>query len=130
MNIPVDLKYVASDEWLRLVGKEAAIGITDYAQDQLSDIVFIEILVAEGDTVTKGQTIASIESVKAAADVVAPAGGKVVAINEKLAQTPEELNNDPFGKAWIIKMEVTNTSEVNSLMDSVAYEKHCQERSH
>lgn len=130
MKAPLYLRYAATDEWVRLEGNIATIGVTDYAQEQLSDVVFVEIVVSIGDHVEKGKTIATIESVKAAADVNAPVSGKVIAVNEALSQTPEEINNDPFDKAWMIKMEISSQDEFSSLMDANAYIKHCEERSH
>lgn len=122
MAIPTDLKYTPNDEWIRVEGSEGTVGITDFAQEQLSDIVFVEIVVAEGDTIKKGDSIATLESVKAAADVYAPASGKVVAINEELPDTPEKVNTDPFGEAWMVKIELSNTSELAELLDPTAYE--------
>ncbi len=123
MNIPGNLKYTESNEWVSLDGKTGTIGITDYAQDQLSDIVFAEVIVSEGDQVKKGETIATIESVKAAADVYSPVSGKVVGINESLGSGPEVINSDPYGAAWIVKIELDNPADLNALMDSSAYEK-------
>src|SRR4030065_42505 len=105
MNIPENLKYTESNEWVKLEGKTGTIGISDFAQDQLSDIVFAEIIVNEGDTVKKGDTIATIESVKAAADVYSPVTGKVVSANEDLSGAPEVINTDPYGAAWLLKNE-------------------------
>jgi len=130
VNIPANLKYAETDEWVLVEGNVATIGISDHAQDQLSDIVFVEIAVSEGDTVKKGATCATLESVKAAADVNLPVSGKVVAINEDLAQTPEVVNSDPYGKAWMVKVELANPGELTGLMDAAAYEKYCAERSH
>lgn len=130
MNIPANLKYAETDEWVLVEGNVATIGISDHAQDQLSDIVFVEISVSEGDTVKKGATCATLESVKAAADVNLPVSGKVVAINEDLAQTPEVVNSDPYGKAWMVKVELADPGELTGMMDAAAYEKYCAERSH
>jgi glycine cleavage system H protein len=130
MNIPAELKYTNSDEWVKVDGKIATVGVTDYAQEQLSDIVFAEITVAVGEAVKKNSNIATLESVKAAADVNAPVSGKVTAVNEALASAPEEVNSDPFGKAWMIKLELSDTKELDSLMDAAAYTKYCEERSH
>jgi len=123
MEIPGNLKYSESNEWVLLEGKTGTVGISDYAQDQLSDIVFAEVIVNEGDQVNKGDTIATIESVKAAADVYSPVSGKVVAINESLGGTPEVINSDPYGAAWIIKIDLSNLNEMSALLDSTAYEK-------
>ena len=125
MNIPSDLKYTKNDEWIRADG---TVGITDYAQDQLSDVVFVEIVVSEGDEVSQGDIIATIESVKAAADVYAPVGGKVVAVNENLDDNPEIVNEDPYGEAWLIKLEIADPAELDGLMDAAAYEAYCKER--
>jgi glycine cleavage system H protein len=130
VNIPADLKFSNSDEWIKVEGSVATIGVSDYAQEQLSDIVFVEITVAVGDSVAKNANIATIESVKAAADVNLPIAGKVVAINEDLAQTPEVVNSDPYGKAWMIKVELKSPADLNNLMDAAAYQKFCEERSH
>ena len=125
MNTPANLKYTKSDEWFDPASGKA--GITDYAQSQLSDIVFIEILVDEGDMVEAGKPIASVESVKASAEIYAPASGKVSAINKGLVDKPETLNSDAFGAAWMIQLEDASTGEV---LDSAAYEKYCEERAH
>src|SRR5512139_2519472 len=102
MNIPEKLKYTESNEWINLEGNNCTIGISDYAQDQLSDIVFAEIIVNEGDQIKKGDTIATVESVKAAADVYSPVSGRVTRINEALGGSPEVINSDPYGTAWIV----------------------------
>lgn len=128
MKTPKGLKYTKSDEWVKLDGEEATIGITDFAQDQLSDIVYVELLVDEGDSVSKGDPIATIESVKAAADVNFPVSGTITAINEALADAPEVLNSDPFEAGWIVKMKLDDTSELEDLMDADAYEAYNKER--
>jgi glycine cleavage system H protein len=125
MNTPSNLKYAQSDEWFDPAS--GAVGITDYAQNQLSDIVFVEILVDEGDTVEAGKAIASVESVKASSEIYAPASGKVGAVNKKLSEKPEVLNSDPFGEGWMIKIE---GGAQGDLMDATAYEKHCASREH
>jgi glycine cleavage system H protein len=130
MNIPAELVYTETDEWVRAEGKTATIGVTDFAQDQLSDVVYVEILVSVGDMVSKGQHVVTIESVKAAADVNSPVSGKVVAINEDLPQTPETVNKDPFGAAWMVKVEMEETVELTQLMNADAYDSYCAERSH
>lgn len=130
MIIPSDMKFTTSDEWVKVEGKIATVGVTDFAQNQLSDIVFVEVTVAVDDDVKKGSTCATLESVKAAADVTLPVSGKVVEINEDLPQTPELVNSDPYGKAWMVKIELSNPAELDSLMDAKAYEKNCEERSH
>ncbi|MCE1254765.1 MAG: glycine cleavage system protein GcvH [Anaerolineae bacterium] len=130
MNNPVDLKYTTSDEWVKIDGNIATIGITDYAQSQLSDVVFVEISVEVGDQVEKKGVVTSLESVKAAAEVSSPVAGEVVEVNSVLSQTPELVNSDPYTKAWMIKVKLSNPSDASALMDAAAYEKYCQERSH
>ncbi len=129
MNIPSNMKYTKNDEWIKVDGKTGTIGITDFAQNQLSDIVFVEIVVGVGDMVKKGDSAATLESVKAAADVYMPVGGKVIAINEALPDTPEKVNSDPYGEAWMVKIEVTDPAELNELLDAAGYEKVCAEKS-
>jgi len=130
MEFPSDLKYAESDEWIRVEGKQGTIGISDYAQGQLSDIVYVEVLAAVGVTLAKGEAYAAVESVKAAADIYLPVGGKIVEINEALADEPEKINADPYGEAWIARIEISDPSELEALMDAAAYEKHCEGRQH
>ena len=125
MNTPATLKYTKSDEWFDPESGKA--GITDYAQSQLSDIVFVELLVEEGDTLEASKPIASVESVKASAEIYSPASGKVVAVNKDLSDKPETINSDPFGGAWMIQLEDGSAAES---MDAAAYEQYCEERSH
>ncbi len=122
MNFPKDLKYTNNDEWVRVEGDTAVIGITDYAQDQLSDIVFVEYIVAEGDTAARGDVCATVESVKAAADVYLPVSGDVIAVNEALIDAPEMVNSDPYGEAWMIKVKLSDPAELDDLLDAAAYE--------
>jgi glycine cleavage system H protein len=128
METPKALKYTKTDEWIKVDGDEATIGISDYAQDQLSDIVYVELLIDEDDAVTKGDGIATIESVKAAADVNAPVSGTILAINEKLEDEPEKLNSDPYKTGWLIKMKLDDPSELDSLMSAEDYEAYNEER--
>lgn len=128
MNIEKGYKYSRTDEWVKVDGDVATIGITDYAQDHLSDIVYVEFLSQTGSVVKKNSAIVSIESVKAAAEVNAPVSGKIVELNESLPSETGLLNSDPFGKAWILKISIENPSELDELMDSAAYEKYCSER--
>lgn len=130
MNTPQGLKYASTDEWLKVEGNIATLGVTDYAQDQLSDVVFFEATVEVGDMVEKGTIVATIESVKAAADVSLPATGKVIEVNDALANSPELINSDPFGEAWMLKVELTDPAEVESLMDADAYTSYCETRGH
>ena len=125
MNAPANLKYTKSDEWFDPDSGKA--GISDYAQNQLSDIVFVELLVDEGETIEAGKAIASVESVKASAEIYSPAGGKVAAVNADLADKPEAINSDPYGEAWMIQLEGGSAGDV---MDAAAYEKYCEEREH
>ncbi len=125
MNTPANLKYTKSDEWFDPAA--GSMGLTDYAQGQLSDIVFIEILVEAGDTVEIGKPIASVESVKASAEIYAAAGGKVIEVNKGLSDKPETLNSDPFGAGWMVKVEGGNAGDA---MDAAAYTKYCEERAH
>ena len=125
MNTPANLKYTKSDEWFDPASGK--IGLTDFAQGQLSDIVFVEILVSVGDQVEVGTPIASVESVKAAAETYSPVAGKVAAVNSDLSSAPETLNSDPFGTAWMIQVEGGNAS---GMMDAAAYEADCESRAH
>lgn len=122
MKTPKGLKYAKTDEWIKVEGKTAVIGISDFAQDQLSDVVYVEVMVDEDDSVSKGDTVATIESVKAAADVNFPVSGTITEINEALADQPELLNSDPYETGWIVKMTLDDPSELDSLMDAEAYE--------
>ena len=124
MNAPATLKYTKSDEWFD--PESGRTGLTDYAQSQLSDIVFVELLVEEGETIEAGKPIASVESVKASAEIYAPASGTVSAVNKGLADKPESINSDPYGEAWMIQLDGGSAGET---MDSAAYEKYCEERS-
>ena len=125
MNAPSNLKYTKSDEWFD--PETGKMGLTDYAQDQLSDIVFVEFLVEKGDDTEVGSPIASVESVKASAETYASANGKVVEVNEGLPDNPEMLNSDPYGEGWMVKVE---GGEPGDVMDAAAYEKYCEEREH
>ncbi|MEN6394280.1 MAG: glycine cleavage system protein GcvH [Anaerolineaceae bacterium] len=122
MNILASNKYTKNDEWIKVDGNIGTIGISDYAQEQLSDIVFVEITVSVGDTVKQGDSCATLESVKAAADVYAPVSGKVIAVNEALPDAPDTVNSDPYGAAWMVKIELSNPSELDNLLDASAYE--------
>jgi glycine cleavage system H protein len=125
MNAPDNLKYTKSDEWFDPAS--GAMGLTDYAQSQLSDIVFVEMLVEPGEEIEAGKAIASVESVKASAEIYAAAGGKVAAVNGALSDKPDTLNSDPFGEGWMVKVESAKQGDV---MDKAAYEKYCEERAH
>ena len=127
MNIPGDLKYTRDDEWMRVTGDEAEVGITDYAQDQLSDIVYVE-LPETGRAVQAHDAIGTIESVKAAADIYSPVSGTITAVNESLPDSPEWVNQDPYGKGWMVRLTLSDPKELHALMDAAAYQKHCEER--
>ncbi|MCK4726170.1 MAG: glycine cleavage system protein GcvH [Anaerolineales bacterium] len=128
MEFPKDLKYTENDEWIRVEGSAGTVGITDYAQDQLSDVVYVEVVVSEDEVVAQGDTCATIESVKAASDVYMPVSGKIIAINEELADTPELVNSEPFAAAWLVKLELSDSAELDNLMDAAAYEKFTAEK--
>lgn len=130
MENPQAYKYTKTDEWVKVDGNVATIGVTDYAQSQLSDIVYLEFLVEADDDIKKGSAIVTLESVKAAADVNSPVSGKVIALNEALGDEFEIINNDPFGKAWMIKIELSNPSEVDSMLSANEYSTYCEDREH
>ena len=126
MNTPENLKYAKSDEWFDpTTGK---VGVTDYAQDQLSDIVFLEILAIVGEELVTGTAVASVESVKAAGEVYLPVSGKVGSINGDLLQKPETLNSDPYNEGWIVQVDVSDVPA--DLMDAAAYIEYCASREH
>ncbi|MDY6845732.1 MAG: glycine cleavage system protein GcvH [Chloroflexota bacterium] len=128
MKTPDGLKYAKTDEWVKLDGDEAIIGISDFAQDQLSDVVYVEFMADEGDTVSKGDNIATIESVKAAADVFFPASGEILAFNEDLVDEPELLNSDPYESGWLVKLKVDDLSDLDDLMDAEEYKTYNKDR--
>lgn len=128
-NIPNELKYVASHEWIREEGEGVVtIGITEHAQDLLGDVVFVE-LPEVGDTVSAGDDAGVVESVKAASDVYAPLSGEVVAINEALEDSPELVNSDPYGDGWFFKLKLSDTAEMDDLLDADGYAAHCESES-
>ena len=123
MNFPAELKYSKDHEWVKFEGDTAIIGISDFAQDALGDVVFVN-LPGEGDEATAGEAFGDVESVKAVSDLVSPVSGTIVAVNEELADAPEMLNSDPYG-AWIIKVEGVTAQE--ELLDAAVYEAFCAE---
>jgi len=120
LKVPAELKYAKSDEWLRIEGDTGTIGISDYAQDQLNDIVYVELPVV-GDTFNKGETFGSVESVKAVADLVLPVGGEVIAVNDTVTSASELVNSDPYGKGWLIKIKINDAAEADSLLNAESY---------
>lgn len=126
-KIPADLLYTNDDEWLRRDGDEGVVGLTDYAQDALSDIVYVE-LPSVGDTFGMGDSFGTVESVKAASDLLMPVSGEIVAVNDSLADTPELLNSDPFGDAWLVRIKINDTDELVNLMDANSYETYIASR--
>jgi glycine cleavage system H protein len=120
MKLDPDCRYSQEHEWVRAEGDEGVIGITDYAQDQLSDVVYVE-LPEVGDIFEKGDILATVESVKAASDVYMPVGGEVLEINEALEDSPELVNKDPYGQAWFVRIAIDDPAELDDLMDAEAY---------
>lgn len=128
-KFPENIKYTENDEWIRVEGDTARIGLTDYAQDQLSDIVYVDLSEAEiGNTIAQGDTIAAVESVKAASDVYSPASGEIVAVNNALEDEPELINSDPYGSGWLVEIALSDAGELGGLLDAAAYKKHCEAR--
>ncbi len=122
MNIPDNLKYTKDHEWLKIEGNEALIGITDFAQNELGDIVFIEVE-TEGETLDKEEAFGTIEAVKTVSDMFMPVGGEVIEFNSKLEDKPELINQDPYGEGWIIKINITNTDEIDDLLSAKEYKE-------
>lgn len=122
-NFPHDLRYTSDHEWLRAQGSNWRVGITQFAVDQLGDITLVD-LPKVGDSVTKGEKFGVIESVKSVSDLYAPVSGKVVAVNGALQNTPEDVNNEPYGKGWMIEIEAKDKAEVDALMTAEAYAQH------
>nr|WP_319998649.1 glycine cleavage system protein GcvH [uncultured Draconibacterium sp.] len=120
MSIPADLKYTQDHEWVRVEGDVAVVGVTDFAQGELGDVVFVEIE-TEGETLDKGETFGTVEAVKTVSDLFMPVGGEVTKFNEDLADDPELVNKDPYGKGWMIKVNIADAAELDDLMDADAY---------
>ena len=121
MNFPSNLRYTSEHEWIRVEGNEAFVGITDYAQSELGEIVFVDVPTL-GETVSQGDVFGSIEAVKTVSDLNMPVTGEVLEINENLDAQPESVNNDPYGEGWIIRISVKDASELDKLMDAAAYQ--------
>ncbi|WP_126452804.1 glycine cleavage system protein GcvH [Sulfuriflexus mobilis] len=128
-NVPTELKYTKSHEWVAIDGDTATVGITDHAQDLLGDMVFIE-LPEVGDSVEAGKECAVVESVKAASDVYSPLSGEVVEVNETLADSPETVNSDPYAGGWLYKVKMSNAAEVDAMLDAAAYSGVAAEDAH
>jgi glycine cleavage system H protein len=120
---PEDYRYTKEHEWIKVEGDTGSIGITDHAQEELGDIVFVD-LPKVGSTVTAGKTMGSVESVKAVSDIYSPVSGEVTAINTELAEKPEKLNEDPHGAAWLVKVKLSNRAELDSLLTAAAYQEY------
>ncbi|MFA5620263.1 MAG: glycine cleavage system protein GcvH [Weeksellaceae bacterium] len=121
METPNELKYSKDHEWVKVEGNTAFIGITDYAQDQLGDIVYVDISVSEGDDIEREDVFGSVEAVKTVSDLFMPISGKVLEINEDIESEPEKVNSDPYG-TWILKVEIADSSQLDDLMDASAYQ--------
>lgn len=122
-NVPEGLRYTKDHEWAKIEGKRARIGITDFAQDQLTDVVYVE-LPPIGKTVKQGEPIGTVESVKAVSEIFAPISGTVVEVNKALVDKPELVNKDPYGEGWMVVVEATEPAQANALMDAAAYRRH------
>ncbi len=120
MNIPEELKYTKDHEWLRIEGDEAFVGITDFAQKELGDIVFVEVETVD-ETLEKEEVFGTIEAVKTVSDLLLPVDAEIIEFNEKLEDTPELINNDPYGEGWIIKIKITDSGQVDSLLSAADY---------
>jgi glycine cleavage system H protein len=125
MNVPGQLKYTKEHEWLKIEGETAFVGVTDFAQHELGDIVFIEVETV-GETLPKGESFGTIEAVKTVSDMYMPVGGEVLEFNEELTTKPETLNKDPYEKGWIIKIRMTNPAEAGELLDAAQYSAHIE----
>ncbi len=125
MNTPNNLKYSSDHEWVKVEGNIATVGITDFAQSQLGDIVFVDIQ-TEGEDLSEGEVFGAIEAVKTVADAIMPISGKVVAVNADLEGAPETVNTDPYGNGWMIQVEMSNPAELDKLLDADAYAAICK----
>jgi len=121
MNFPENLKYSADHEWVSVEGNIATIGVTDHAQSELGDIAYVDIAVELNSNISAGESFGTIEAVKAVSDLMLPVSGKLIEINESLNDNPAAVNSDPYGQAWMIKIEMSNPSELDSLMDASGY---------
>lgn len=122
MEFPQNLKYTEEHEWIRVEGNVAIIGITDYAQGELGDIVYVEVETVD-ETLAKDEVFGSVEAVKTVSDLYMPVSGKIIEFNESLEETPETVNEDPYNAGWMIKVEMSDVSEIDALMDAAAYQE-------
>jgi glycine cleavage system H protein len=122
MNVPADLKYTKDHEWLKIEGDVVTIGITDFAQGELGDIVYVEIE-TEGETLAKEEVFGTVEAVKTVSDLFMPVSGEVTAFNEAIESAPESVNNDPYGDGWMIKVQLSDSSEINDLLSADQYKE-------
>jgi len=120
MNVPANLKYTKDHEWLRIEGETGYVGVTDFAQGELGDIVFVEIETI-GETLKKEEVFGTIEAVKTVSDMFMPVGGEILEMNPAIEETPDVVNKDPYGKGWMVKIKITNPSEVNDLLSADKY---------
>jgi len=127
LKFPDGLKYAESDEWIRVEGDTATLGISDYAQDALNDIVYVEFKEV-GDAIEQGDSFGEVESVKAASEVYLPVAGEIIEVNSALEDSPETINTDPYGEGWMVKIKVTDASGLDGLMDAAAYKEYCDNR--
>jgi len=125
MEVPKDLRYTIEHEWIRVNGSKAVIGITQFAQDQLGDVVFVEMPAPDSE-ISKENTMGVVESVKTVSDLYAPASGKVIAINSELETQPELVNSEPYGKGWILEIELSDPKELDSLLTPEQYSEQCE----
>ncbi len=125
MNFPENIRYSADHEWVRIEGTEAYVGITDFAQSELGDIVFVDVDTV-GETLAAGDTFGSIEAVKTVSDLILPMDGEVLELNPELEATPDSVNKDPYGKGWIVRVSLKDPKQVETLMDAAAYKAHIQ----
>jgi len=122
MQIPDNLKYSKDHEWIKVEGEEALIGVTDFAQKELGDIVFVEVETLD-ETLDKEEVFGTVEAVKTVSDLLLPVGGTILELNEKLEGTPELINKDPYGEGWIVKIKISDASELDDLLDAAAYKE-------
>ena len=128
MNTPLELKYTKADEWIKVEGNQITIGITDYAQNHLSELVYCGLKAEKGSTVNKGDLVVEIDSVKASAEVNSPVTGKIIETNQEVINSPEIINDDPYGKGWFYLIELTNPAELDELLTADEYLKYCDSR--